>query len=153
MKLIIPPGAFEAKVDADPPRIASTCARFRSTRSAVSALAPTISPNSITGRPSSCNWMNLAPDDDSGRPRMVMFEMPSPVGASASTPGMSRSSSPTDRGDSLAISASRSTLVEVALSSRSRPFATPVVTTSGPCGACTIAGAADAATIAASGEA
>jgi len=61
---------------------------------------------------------------------MVMLAMLSPFGASARMPGMLRSRSPIERGAILAMSASRSALVEVALSSRSRPLATPVEKTS-----------------------
>lgn len=81
-------------------------------------------------RPSSWSWRNLAPVDAIGRPRMVMFALPSPVDASERMPGITRRISAIERALIFSTSSARRPLVEVALSRRSRPFATPVENTS-----------------------
>ena len=110
MKLMTPPGELLAKVDADPPRTDSMRSTDQSDLRKMSALPKAMSPNSRTGRPSSCNCRNFAPPDAAGRPRTMILALPAlPPPASERIPGILRKISAVLRGAYLPTS---STLIE-----------------------------------------
>ena len=112
IKLMIPPGASLAAVDAEPPRIDSTLCTVESKRMKMSALPKAISPNCITGKPSSCSCKNLAPPDATGKPRTAIFALPSPPVDSERTPGIVLKASAVERGVDTSISANVTLLTD-----------------------------------------
>src|SRR6056300_642693 len=129
--LMMPPGEFEATVEAEPPRMDSTRPTLQSDRMKLSVLAKFMSPNSRTGKPSSCSCMYFEPPVAKGMPRTVMLAFPLPPELSERMPGSARNNSATDRGDSFSISYELSELTETLASSFETPSrATPVTITS-----------------------
>src|SRR3546814_10706603 len=95
----------------------------------MSALPNAISPNSSTGRPSSCSCRNLAPPDATGRPRAAILALPSPPDASERMPGMLRKISAVERGAEFWIDSMPITLVDTLSCIRVRVPDVPVTTT------------------------
>ena len=126
----MPPGELDAKVEAEPPRTDSTRATLKSVRRKMSALPKVMSPNSSTGRPSSCNCRNLDPPDATGRPRTEMLALPSPPDASTRMPGRLRRISAVERGASWTSESALIALVVIDVFNRLVPRATPVTTMS-----------------------
>ena len=71
---------------------------LESIRNQLSELPKDVSPNNITGNPSSCNCRYLDPPEDTGTPRTLKFALPSPPDDSALTPGIFLKTSPVDLG-------------------------------------------------------
>ena len=88
MILMMPPGAFVARVEAEPPRIDSIDDIVLSSLRKISALPKAMSPNCKIGNPSSCNCKNFAPPAATGRPRTAIFALPSPPDDSERIPGI-----------------------------------------------------------------
>ncbi len=112
MKLMMPPGALLVKVDAEPPRMASMRSRVKSERRKMSELPKAISPNSITGRPSSCSCRNFAPPEATGNPRTAMLALPSPPLDSERMPGILRKISAVLRGADCSTASAPTVLTE-----------------------------------------
>ncbi len=129
MKLMMPPGELLAKVEAEPPRIASMRSRLSSARRKMSALPKAMSPNSSTGSPSSCSCRNLAPPEATGRPRTAMLALPSPPLDSERMPGMLRKISAVERGVDCSIASAPTVLTDTLDLSLLLALAVPVTNT------------------------
>ena len=128
--LMIPAGPLDVCVDAEPPLIDSTLPMLESIRNQLSELPKDVSPNNITGNPSSCNCRYLEPPDETGTPRTLKFAFPSPPEDSARTPGMFLKTSPVVLGADCSICFVPIEDTDTLDSNLDLGFTTPVTTTS-----------------------
>ena len=127
---MIPPGEFDDKTDAEPPRIASILATFPSNLVKISAVANAISPNKRTGSPSSCNCKYFEPPEEIGTPRTAMFAFPSPPVDSERIPGIDLKISAVDLGADCSICLIPKVVIETLDLILVFGFTTPVTKTS-----------------------
>ena len=127
---MIPPGEFDDRVEADPPRIASIFAVFPSNLVKISAVAKAISPNKSTGSPSSWICKYFEPPEEIGTPRTEILEFPSPPEDSERIPGMDLKISAVDLGADCSICWTPKVVIDTLDLIFAFGLATPVMTTS-----------------------